>query len=317
MKKMIRRILCAALTALLCLTPCFSAGANSFVMTYSFAGTSHIYQNNVAAAEGVLDTLSPSAFDAGENGTVIVHTITHAFVEDMHKRGLTVTPFYSNHWDRALGNAALDNMNTVTDKLASAVVEYDLDGINVDIENVNEQYRDKYTAFVRLLREKLPGRIVAVSVAANPSGWTAGWHGSYDYSALAQYSDYLMIMAYDESYQGGEAGPVASLNFIERSLLYALQRVSADKLVLGLPLYGRYWKSGDAVGGYGITMNDVDTLIAQYPGAAVRYDDTGHAVEVTVNVTSDFKLWGGRTMTPGRYTIWYDNLESLEKKPIL
>lgn len=314
MNNILRKILSAAMIVMLCLSPCLSAQANSFVMTYSFAGTPHIYQNNIAAAEGVLDTLSPSAFDAGENGTVIIHTITHAFVEEMHEKGLSVTPFYSNHWDRTLGNAALDNMEAVTDRLASAVIEYGLDGINVDIENVNEAYRDKYTAFVRLLREKLPGHIISVAVAANPSGWTSGWHGSYDYTALAQYSDYLMLMAYDESYQGGEPGPVASLNFIERSILYSLQRVSADKLVLGVPLYGRYWKSGDSVGGYGITMNDVETLLGLYPNAGVRYDSTAHAVEVTVQITADHKLWGGRTMTPGNYTIWYDNLESLKTK---
>lgn len=314
MKSLIRRFLSLAAAAVLFLTQGLSAEANSFVMAYSFAGTPYIYQNNITSAQGVLDTLSPSAFDAGKNGSVIIHTITHDFVEEMHQKGLTVTPFYSNHWDRELGNAALDNMHTVTDKLAAAIIEYNLDGINIDIENVSEQYRDQYTAFVKLLREKLPGRIIAVSVAANPYNWTTGWHGSYDYTALAQYSDYLMIMAYDESYEGSDPGAVASLNFIERSILYALQRVSGDKLVLGVPLYGRFWKTGDAVGGYGITMNDVETLIGLYPDAAVRYDNTVHAAEVTVNLTADFKLWGGRTMTPGSYTIWYDSLPSLEKK---
>ena len=314
MKKLIKRMLSVAIAAALCLTQCLSARANSFVMTYSFAGTPYIYQNNVAAAEGVLDTLSPSAFDAGVNGTVIIHTITHAFVEEMHKKGLTVTPFYSNHWDRELGIAALENMDAVTDTLANAVIEYGLDGINVDIENVNEKYRDQYTAFVRLLREKLPSHIVSVAVAANPNNWTAGWHGSYDYTALARYCDYLLLMAYDESYEGSKPGAVASFNFIERSILYAIQRVTADKLVLGVPLYGRYWKTGDSVGGYGITMNDVETLIGLYPNATIRYDSTAHANEVTVNVTADFKLWGGRTMSAGNYTIWYDNLESLRKK---
>lgn len=35
--------------------------------------------------------------------------------------------------------------------------EYDLDGINVDIENVTHEQKDQYTQFVKLLREKIPG----------------------------------------------------------------------------------------------------------------------------------------------------------------
>lgn len=317
MKPWIRRFLSSVLITLLVLIQSLSVQGDSYIMTYSFAGTPYIYQNNIAATAGVLDTLSPSAFDAGKNGTVITHTITRDFVSQMHNKGIAVTPFFSNHWDRELGNAALDNMHAVTDALASAVVTYDLDGINVDIENVNEAYRDKYTVFVRLLREKLPDRIISVAVAANPSNWTSGWHGSYDYTSLARYSDYLMIMAYDESYYGSKAGPVASYSFMEKSVLYALQRVNADKLVLGVPLYGRYWKSGSSVGGYGITMTDVENIIRIYPSASVRYDNNAHAVEVKVTLTSDFKLWGGSTMSKGTYTIWYDNLQSLEKKMTL
>lgn len=49
-------------------------------------------------------------------------------------------------------------------------------------------------------------------MAANPKGWTTGWHGSYDYKSLAEYADYLMIMAYDESWNGSSEGPVASYN---------------------------------------------------------------------------------------------------------
>lgn len=97
--------------------------------------------------------------------------------------------------------------------------------------------RDAYTDLVRLLREKLPAdKEVSVAVAANPNGWTKGWHGTYNYKELAKYASYLMIMAYDESYEGGPEGPVASIGFVDRSIQYALkQGVPADKVVLGVP----------------------------------------------------------------------------------
>lgn len=315
MKRILKNLLVFTLTAIILFGGAgISALADSYIMTYSFASTPYIIQNYVSKTEGVLDTLSPSAFDAASGGTVTIHTLTTELVENMHSQGIAVTPFFSNHWDRTLGNEALDNMDYVTDVLAKAVSDYGLDGINVDIENVNEAYRDKYTQFVKMLKEKLPNSVISVAVAANPNNWTTGWHGSYDYAALAQYSDYLMIMAYDESYYGSDPGPVSSISFVDKSIIYALERTTADKLVLGVPLYGRYWQQGASVGGIGITMNDVETIIGYYPDSTVRYDETAQAVEVTATLTSDFKLWGGITMSPGTYTIWYDNLQSLESK---
>ena len=91
----------------------------------------------------------------------------------------------------------------LAEQVAGAILEYGLDGVNVDIENMTENERDIYTDFVRLLRKKLPeGNSVSVAVVPNPYKLTAGWHASYDYAGLARYCDYLMLMAYDEHYQG-------------------------------------------------------------------------------------------------------------------
>ena len=99
----------------------------------------------------------------------------------------------------------------MSDEIAAAIEKYNLDGVNVDIENLTEQDRGKVCSFIRQLRWKIPPeKTVAVSVAANP-GLTSGWYGSYDYEELAKYSDYLMVMAYDEHYAGGRQGMIASI----------------------------------------------------------------------------------------------------------
>ena len=54
---------------------------------------------------------------------------------------------------------------------------------------------------------------------------------------LLQHVDYLMIMTYDEHYESGEEGPVASIDFVEKSIIYALDRVDASKIVLGIPFF--------------------------------------------------------------------------------
>lgn len=290
------------------------AFSDSYVMTYCYNGTPYIYQASVEKTGDVLDTLSPSSFDANSDGTVTVKCLSKECVHYMQSRGISVTPFFSNHWDRDAGKAALNNIGKVTKTLAQAVAEYDLDGINIDIENVTEEYRAKYTKLLKKLRQKLPDSIITVAVPANPENKTTGWQGCYDYKALAKYCDYLMIMAYDESYYGSEPGPVASGDFVENSIKYALEQTKAEKIVLGVPLYGRYWKDGDSNGGYAITMLDVESIITQHPDASVVYHEKEQSAEVIVTLDSDFKMWGGRTLSPGKYTIWYDNLKALEYK---
>lgn len=176
-----------------------------------------------------MKTITPDYFDINRDGSLLVtpsNKIDAAFVDEMHKRGKLVVPFISNHWDRSLGESALKNADALSKQIISMIDQYNLDGINIDIENVNEQYRATYTASTRLLREKLPrNKIVSVAVAANPKDWATGWHGSYDYKALSEYSDYLMIMTYDESYYVGPIGPVSSSNFFEDfSIKYALNQ---------------------------------------------------------------------------------------------
>ena len=138
----------------------------------------------------------------------------------MHKRRIKVTPFLSNHWDQAFGRKALQNRHALAQQIANAVEKYNLDGVNVDIENVTHADRADYTDFVRILRSRLGrDKVLSVAVGANPRGLTTGWIGSYDYAALAAHSDYLMIMAYDEHYPGSAPGPVASADFVEKSII--------------------------------------------------------------------------------------------------
>ena len=150
----------------------------------------------------------------------------------MHQKGIRVVPFLSNHWDRASGVAALNRVDELAAEIAEAVRQYNLDGVNVDIENVTHNQRDQYTALVRRLREFLPNdKEVSVAVAANPNGWSTGWHGSYDYKELGKVADHLFLMTYDEHYQGGEAGPC---------LLYTSKIRYVDlRLCWQIPLAGR------------------------------------------------------------------------------
>jgi spore germination protein YaaH/putative cell wall-binding protein len=292
--------------------------ATDFNMGYLYFGSTSSFISQVDRTNGVINETAPSYFDLNDDGTLkITSKMDKAFITEMHKRGIKVVPFLSNHWDRDQGRAALANREQLSTQIAKAVIDYNLDGVNVDIENVSDIDRNNYTDFVRLLREKLPAdKSISVAVAANPSGWTKGWHGSYDYGKLAQYSDYLMIMAYDESWQGSDPGPVASVSFAEQSIQYALsQGVPANKIVLGLPHYGRYWIEGQAVGGFGISNIRVEEMISRYE-STVTFDAKSQSPKATVIIKPGDPptVINGKTLAPGNYTIWYENAQSIKAK---
>ncbi|MFT4416279.1 glycosyl hydrolase family 18 protein [Fredinandcohnia humi] len=290
----------------------------NFNMTYLYFGNTKSYISQIDRTQGNMNLVSPSYFDLHTDGSLKVTTqFDPSFVSEMHKRGIKVVPFLSNHWDRTLGRSALQNRELLSTQIADFVIKNNVDGVQVDIENVTDIDRENYTDLVRLLREKLPSnKEVSVAVAANPNGWTKGWHGSYDYKELAKYSNYLMLMAYDESYTGGPEGPVASHPWVERSIQYALgQGVPSDKLVLGVPFYGRYWKQGATTGGHGISNSRVDEMLAKYGGTVV-YDEKAKSPKatVTINPGDPTITIAGKTLDAGTYTIWYENSDSIKAK---
>lgn len=290
----------------------------TFNMSYLYFGNTKSYISQIDKTQGNLSLVSPSYFDINADGSLKITTqYDSTFVKEMHSRGMKVVPFLSNHWDRNVGRAALNNREKLSTQIADFIMKNNLDGIQVDIENTTEIDRDAYTDLVRLLREKLPSdKEVSVAVAANPNGWTKGWHGTYDYKELAKYSSYLMVMAYDESYEGSKEGPVASYGWVEKSIQYALkQGISPDKIVLGIPFYGRYWKEGEATGGTGISNVRVDELLTRYGGTVV-FDEATKSPKATITIKQGDPVTtiAGKTLTPGTYKIWYENSDSIAAK---
>ncbi len=117
-------------------------------------------------------------------------------------------------------------------------------GWQYDLENIDYQDRDLLTAFVQKTYTKFQENNLILSVAAvarfvdyEDTVAFKSWSGVYDYAALAKYSDFISLMAYDDP---NSQGPVASVDFVNKSLAYIKDKVPPEKLSLGVPLY--YWK---------------------------------------------------------------------------
>ncbi len=317
-KKKIRavKIVIAGLIAIS--IPFYSLGNKNqrYAMSYVYFGTHASQLEYIALAQNTLSAVSPSYFDIESDGSVKVNYISESYIEKVKSMGLRVIPFLSNHWNRAAGVAALENMDATVDTIVSTINQYNLDGINIDIENVTHTHKDKYTELVKRLRLALPtSKEVSVAVAANPYNWTEGWHGSYDYAALAQYADHLFIMAYDEHYEGGEEGPVASMEFVENSIRYALEECPPEQIVLGIPFFGRIWSAGNnSVSGIGVSNNRLEQIIAD-TGGKVTFDmeHMSPKAEFTIK-DGDSITVSGVKLSPGNYVAWFENDDSIKSK---
>ncbi|MDR2720395.1 MAG: LysM peptidoglycan-binding domain-containing protein [Nitrososphaerota archaeon] len=262
--------------------------------------------------------ISPSGwFNLNTDGTLQTPANRAQFVTKMHEMGIRVVVCLNNHWDQATGINALNNADRLTTQLAYYVELYDLDGINVDIENATLAQRDLYIKFMAMLREKIPEhKEVSIAVSANPSGTNSGWAGSYDYASINPYVDYFMIMTYDEHYEGGSAGSVSSINFVEKSIQYALTKTAADKIVVGIPFYGRLWSVGNTnFRGIDVTNSNIDLLIKTYNGLAT-FDAVTQSAKIEFNIKKGDTLLTiqGRRLAVGNYVILYENTQSIQAK---
>jgi len=124
-------------------------------------------------------------------------------------------------------------------------------GVNLDFEGMSTSNAAAYTAFVINLSNQLhaaiPGSEVSMALYA------VDWGGVFDIASLTPYTDLFIIMGYDYYWSGSTtAGPEDPLYDFETSYNYTLtksityylkQGMPANKLLLGLPYYGREWET--------------------------------------------------------------------------
>jgi spore germination protein YaaH len=130
-------------------------------------------------------------------------------------------------------------------KTKKAVDEQGLDGTFFDYEgnNLSDDQKKAYTQYVKEVAEAIAPKEVFVCVGGRPN---YEWR-NYDYEGLAKHSSFLFIMGYDMHFyddytcvQKGSCSPAeAGLKDLKAGVKDYLDKVSADKLLLGLPWYGQ------------------------------------------------------------------------------
>ena len=112
------------------------------------------------------------------------------------------------------------------------------DGLQIDFEYVPARDGEAFLSFLRELRAGLGGKVFSIALAARTRTIS---DDVYDYSKIKPLVDRILVMAYDEHWSGSEPGPVASMGWCQRVARYSIDTIGEEKLIMGLPFYGRSW----------------------------------------------------------------------------
>ncbi|KQL50149.1 glycosyl hydrolase [Brevibacillus choshinensis] len=228
------------------------------------------------AQKSGVNTLSPRWYFLQKDGSLSDYSDA-AFVKWAQKNGKEVWPLFGNQFDPATTHALLSDKSkrtAVIQKLISFVDKYQLDGINVDFEGFNPEDRDNFTVFIKELAAALDAKGAVLSVDVPPDTGT-DWSEPFDYTKLATYADFLVLMAYEEHWAGAtKAGSVASLPWFENVIKGVLDDIPAQKLIVGMPLYTRDWyQSSGQLKSTDISIPESYQLITQYK-ATTKWDSS-------------------------------------------
>ena len=230
---------------------------------------------------------------------------------------LTVTNFGGTDAAADVAHTLMTNTtakNNLFSKIKSTITTYQLDGVNIDFETMNVDDRgDILNTFMAdltsYIHTQLPGKEVSFDgPAVNWSGWKL--------DGLAQSVDHIFIMAYD--YHGGwsdNTGAVAPLTHPSGGICLTKTLNSdysvplskyPEKLILGVPYYGKHWKT---------TTSSAGSAVTSYVGSTFYIDD------ITDSAAHGGYIWDNASQTPwyrwnsgGWNQVWSDNETSLGKK---
>jgi len=120
------------------------------------------------------------------------------------------------------------------ENLLTKIKELNFDGLEIDFEMLDQDDAENYLAFLKELKNRLtPLNLeLAVDLEARLNNEVA-----LDWQRIAEIADKVRIMAYDyHSRTTAIPGPISPVGWVQEVLEYALSKIPAQKIFLGLPI---------------------------------------------------------------------------------
>ena len=223
--------------------------------------------------EGVsgVNVIAPTWFFIDDTSGNLTDLTSSDYVNTAHAAGLKVFAVL-NDFDGGISSrdetgavlSSTSARNKIISFVISSVQNAGADGVNVDIENVNENSSEAFNEFLRELSVECRNAGLYLSVDTYVP---QPYNTFYDREAFAEVCDYVVTMAYDEHTSGSEeAGSVSSISWVQQALSDAGTVVPAEKTVIAIPFYTRVWTT-DKSGGItssAMGMSEAENYVSEH-----------------------------------------------------
>lgn len=287
-----------------------------FGMVWDYVSGTHPNRSNEDRIDA-LAVFSPTWFELKDEEGHLENRAQFRYARKMKEEGYQLWGLVTNAFDPDLTEAFMQNgegrRRFISQLLVYAAL-YDLDGINIDFENIHFRNQDLFTGFVQELSDALKQQDLVVSIDVTIPGGSLNWSQVYDRSALEPHVDYFAVMTYDEHWGSSPvAGSVASIGWVERGIEATLEEVPPEKVLLGLPLYTRLWEETPRSGG-GVSVTS-RAMGMQFIRRTLEDNGVSESdwewLEAAGQYYAEYDLQGKR------YRVWLEDERSLALKTML
>ena len=251
-----------------------------------------------------LNVISPTWFLLNDDEGNITSFASNTYVRAARDMGLEVWGLaenITNDIDMYELLSATSKRAYLIENLINLALEYGLDGINIDFEDLRADTGPHFVQFIREL--SIPCREHGLVLSVD-NYVPYSFNDFYNRAEQGVFADYVVIMGYDEHYRGSEkAGSVASIDYVEHGIRATVEQVPAHKVINGVPFYTRIWETeGAFVTSQAVGMELAAQWVANR-GLTPEWDD------VTCQNYAEYTDSDG-----GRHQAWLEDADSLRVK---
>lgn len=263
-----------------------------------------------------LSDLSVFSYGFTTEGDLIFPTLDDTFmIEAALAMGvspvLTLTPIgpdgrFSNYLITSMVNNP-DAWENLIGQLVETVQEKGFRGVDIDFEYILAEDAEAFAEFVGNVRLAINeiGYPVSVALAPKTSDDQPGLlYAGKNYALLGEAADKVLLMTYEWGYTYGPPMAVAPINKVREVVEYALTRIPAYKVNLGIPNYGYDWPLPFEQGVTAAkTIGNIEAVrIAIENDAQIQFD--------TTTMSPYF-----RYVKDGvEHEVWFEDVRSMEAK---
>jgi len=235
-------------------------------------------------------------------------TLSEIAKENQVETVIVIANIENYAFNSSLAHAIFTDEEVKMNLFKQAVAEAEKRGsnhIHLDFEYMEADDRENYVNFIKEFKEFAKGYIISVTLPPKTSDDQPGkWYEAFDYKAIGEVADFVVIMTYEWGYSGGPPMAVSPIGPVRRVLEYAKTEIPPNKIMMGQNLYGYDWilpyKVGNPIAKALSPQQAIQ--LAKNRNAAIEYDQNAQAPY--------FNYWQDGV----EHEVWFEDARSIQAK---